>query len=36
MGNLLREWTIGKPFKYLHQLQNVYFALEGEELTVNL
>lgn len=27
---------IAKPPKYLHQLQNLYFALTGEELTVNL
>lgn len=26
----------GKPLGYLHQLQNLYFALTGEELTVNL
>lgn len=25
-----------KPIKYLHQLQNLYFALTGEELTINL
>jgi hypothetical protein len=30
------EWTIGTPFQYLHQLQNVFFALTGEELPVNL
>jgi hypothetical protein len=24
------------PFKYLHQLQNLYFALIGEELEINL
>jgi hypothetical protein len=24
-----------KEFKYLHQLQNLYFALTGEELTLN-
>jgi hypothetical protein len=24
------------PIKYLHQLQNLYFALTGEELTINL
>jgi hypothetical protein len=24
------------PCKYLHQLQNLYFALTGEELTVNI
>jgi hypothetical protein len=23
---------IGKPFKHVHQLQNIYFALTGEEL----
>jgi len=23
---------IGRPFKYVHQLQNLYFALTGEEL----
>ena len=23
---------IGKPFEYVHQLQNLYFALTGEEL----
>lgn len=28
------EWTMGKPFHYLHQLQNLYFALTGEELTI--
>lgn len=26
------EWTIGNDFKYLHQLQNLYFSLTGEEL----
>lgn len=25
-----------KPIKYLHQLQNLFFALTGEELEVNL
>lgn len=30
------EWTIGKPFKHLHQLQNLYFALTGEELKIGL
>lgn len=28
------EWTIGKDFKFLHQLQNLYFALTAEELTI--
>lgn len=27
---------IGENIKYLHQLQNLYFALTGEELTINL
>lgn len=26
---------IGKPCKYVHQLQNLYFALTGEELIIN-
>ena len=26
----------GKPIEYLHQLQNLYFALTGEELDINL
>lgn len=28
------EWTLGKPFQFVHQLQNQYFALAGEELTI--
>jgi hypothetical protein len=28
-----KDWKIGK-FQYLHQLQNLYFALTGEELTI--
>jgi hypothetical protein len=28
------EWTHGKPFLYVHQLQNLYFAMTGEELTI--
>jgi hypothetical protein len=28
--------AIGKPIKYLHQLQNLYFALTGEELPIDL
>jgi hypothetical protein len=28
--------VIGNPLQYVHQLQNLYFALTGEELTVNL
>jgi hypothetical protein len=26
----------GKPFKYLHQLQNIFYSLTGEELQINL
>jgi len=26
---------IGNPIKYVHQLQNLYFSLTGEELTTN-
>lgn len=29
------EWTMGKPFQYVHQLQNLYFAVTGEELIIN-
>jgi hypothetical protein len=28
------EWSIGNPFKYVHQLQNLYHSLTGEELTI--
>lgn len=38
-----KGWSIGfknysdfSDLKYLHQLQNLYFALTGEELTINL
>jgi hypothetical protein len=27
--------TIETPIKYIHQLQNLYFALTGEELTIS-
>lgn len=30
------EYEIGVPFKYVHQLQNLCFALTGEELTIKL
>jgi len=30
------EYTEGKPFKHVHQLQNLYFALTGEELTIKI
>jgi hypothetical protein len=32
----ITDWQIASNFKYLHQLQNLYFALTGEELEVNL
>ena len=28
------EYIEGKPFHFVHQLQNLYFALTGEELTI--
>lgn len=30
------EWTMGKPFQFVHQLQNLYFAVTGEELDIKL
>jgi hypothetical protein len=36
VGSSLGEYSVGKQFKYLHQLQNLYFALTGEELEVKL
>lgn len=30
------QWPIGKSFKYLHELQNLFFALTGEELNISL
>lgn len=30
------EYTISEGIKYLHQLQNMYYCLEGKELEVNL
>ena len=30
------ELMLCKPFDYVHQLQNLYFALTGEELTTKL
>jgi hypothetical protein len=36
-GLRLRQPTPSRiPIKYLHQLQNLFFALTGEELEVNL
>lgn len=35
-GNIIRlQGVPSKPIEYLHQLQNLYFALTGEELEVN-
>ena len=28
------EYVVGKPFLYVHQLQNLIFALTGEEITI--
>jgi hypothetical protein len=28
------EYEIGAPFKYVHQLQNLYFALTNQELII--
>lgn len=28
------EYRIGKPIKYLHQLQNLYYSLEEEQLKI--
>jgi len=34
-GEMLDAWYISeKEVKYIHQLQNLYFALSGEELTI--
>lgn len=30
------EYAIGQKIKYVHQLQNLYFALMGEELSTDL
>ena len=30
------EYTVSEGMKYLHQLQNMYYCWEGEELEVNL
>jgi len=36
---ILEKWVSGwlgvQEIKYVHQLQNLYFALSGEELTLN-
>jgi hypothetical protein len=36
-NSVLFCWVNGtkKPIKYVHQLQNLYFALTSEELTIN-
>lgn len=31
-----RQYNSTKPIEYLHQLQNLYFALTGTELTIKL
>lgn len=31
-----KQWLFGEPFYYLHQLQNLYFALTNEELIITL
>lgn len=36
MAGQFAECTDTVPCEYLHQLQNLYFALTGEELTINL
>ena len=28
------EYTLGEPFEFIHQLQNLFFALTGSELNV--
>lgn len=30
------EWTIGATFYYVHQLQNIYFFVFGEEINFSL
>lgn len=30
----VQEWLVIKLFKHVHQLQNLYYALTGEELTI--
>jgi hypothetical protein len=30
------EWVMGKPFQYVHQLQNLYHGLTGEELNIKV
>jgi hypothetical protein len=35
-GNFMYDWNGGNiQIKYVHQLQNLYFALIGKELTIN-
>lgn len=35
-GLTVTTQSVSRPVTHLHQLQNLYFALTGEELTVNL
>lgn len=30
------EWIMGRPFQYVHQLQNLYYCLIGEELKLTI
>ena len=32
----MEDITIGKELKSVHQLQNLYYAITGEDLTINL
>jgi hypothetical protein len=34
VGNRFGEWVVLGQCKYIHQLQNLYFALTGKELTI--
>lgn len=33
-GLMGSEWPLGKPFRFLHQLQNLFFCHAEEELTI--
>jgi hypothetical protein len=34
MSNVYKDWWLDTPLVYVHQLQNLYFALTGEELII--
>lgn len=36
LSTFKKKELIGNSFQYLHQLQNLYFALTGQELEINL